>query len=398
MALFNGTVRQEGSRSNTNLVKSGHMAPATDWKLDPKFATSDMSAAFNDGVLFAYKYGGPGDEDVVIPKGRLIGVAKPMKDFETGTFKTVVTLPGLATGNNTVGVAPYNFTKDMLQEDRFGGNHPTAITLDYITVPYMPNIAPAATMDMAGVLDEESRISVQGKMPWGALIGAAQEGDFVKSTASGRFTKWTPGTDADHKRVGQILEMDLNSEPWGWIQWVLFDESARKEDDSVINRSGASNLPSDEGYPYDPQYKEGLNIFQQYQTQFVTNPTGIPGLHDGSGNYYGYGKNDTEFVDKAIGTAPVGVADNTLMVFQVTDMVGGAMKNLQAGVVVKIATVAVAADRLTINYATGQITVKLMAVDATKAITATFKSLNYGTPSYLDFKGVVGSASILLKM
>ena len=51
MALFNGTVRQEGSRSNTHLVKSGHMAPATDWKLDPKFASAEMSGVFKEGVL-----------------------------------------------------------------------------------------------------------------------------------------------------------------------------------------------------------------------------------------------------------------------------------------------------------------------------------------------------------
>lgn len=374
------------------------MSPATDWKLDPKFVAQEMSSVFNKGVLFSYKYGGPGDEEVVVPKGRVVGVAAAMRDFETNLAKTVVTLPGLALGGNSVGVAPYNFTKDMLQEDRFGGNHPSVITLDYITVPYMPGIAPAATMDMAGLLDEEQRISVVNKMPWGALIGAAQEGDYVKATASGRFTKWVAGTDADHKRIGQILEMDLNQEPWGFIQWVLFDQSARKEDDAVINRSGASNLPSDAGYPYDPTYRDGLTLNQSYQTQFVNNPTGIPGLHDGSGNYYGFGKNDTEYTDKAIGTVPAGVAADTLMAFQVTDYAGGAMKNLSEGVVVKIDGVVVAADRLTINYATGVITVKLAVLDAEKAVTATFKAAHYGTPSYLDFKGVVGSASILLKM
>lgn len=397
MPLFNGTIRNEGSRSNTSLVKSGHMAPATDWKLDPKFASAEMSGIFKEGVLFTYKYGGPGNEEIVIPKGRLVGVGAPMRDFETGTFKTTVTLPGLATNANTVGIAPYNFTKDMLQLDRFGGNHPTVITLDYVTVPYVPNIAPAATMDLAGVLEEEQAISVDNKMPWGALIGAAQEGDFVKATASGRFTKWVPGTDADHLRVGQILEMDLNQTPWGWIQWALFDPSARKEDDAVINRSGASNLPSDAGFPFDPAYRDGLTINESYQTQFVSNPTGIPGLHDGSGNYYGYGKNDTLY-KRALGTVPSDVTDAQEITYQLTDYAGNPIKNLQEGVVIKIADVAVAADRLVINYVSGTVKITMTLADADAAVTAEFKALSYGTPSYLDFKGVVGSASILLKM
>ncbi len=181
------------------------------------------------------------------------------------------------------------------------------------------------------------------------------------------------------------------------MKWVLWDESARKEDDTVINRSGTSSLPSDGGYPYDPTYEEGLNVLQQYQTQFVTNPTGIPGLHDGSGNYYGYGKNDTEYKDIALGTIPGGVQDNTLMIFQAKDFAGGSLKNIQQGVDFKIDGVSVAAERITIDYESGQITVKAMLVDASKAVTGTYKALHYGTPSYLDFKGVVGSVSILLK-
>ena len=37
------------------------------------------------------------------------------------------------------------------------------------------------------------------------------------------------------------------------------------DDDQFINRSGASNMPSDEGYPYDPTYPDGNTIFQNYQ-------------------------------------------------------------------------------------------------------------------------------------
>ena len=60
MALFNGNKRVEGSRSNTHLVKSGHMSPAEKWILDPQFKDNDMSSVFKDGVLFEYEYGGDG--------------------------------------------------------------------------------------------------------------------------------------------------------------------------------------------------------------------------------------------------------------------------------------------------------------------------------------------------
>ena len=56
MALFEGSKRIEGTRSNTHLVKSGHMSPAEDWLLDPYFMDKEMSSVFNDGVLLKYQY------------------------------------------------------------------------------------------------------------------------------------------------------------------------------------------------------------------------------------------------------------------------------------------------------------------------------------------------------
>ena len=398
MALYNGNKRIEGSRSNTALIKSGHMSPAEEWLLDPRFRDVSMSGVFRDGVLFTYQYGGPGTDEVVIPKGRVVGVSKPVKDYTTKKFKTTMTLPGMSTGNNVIGMVPYNICKDYFQMDRFGGNAPSIVTLDYVTLPYMPGVEPSVTMDAAGVLDEEKRISVDLKMPWGAVIGAGlAEGDYVKATASGRLVKWVRGTDDAIDAVGQILASDFNAEPWGWYKWMLMDESSKHEEDVFMNRSGASNLPSDGGYPYDATYTEGNNIFQQYQSELVTNPTGIPGLHDGSGNFTGYGKNDTDYANMMLGVAPTGVVDNTLMAFQAKDYAGGDMKNLQEGVKVTIDGVDVDATRVTINYKMGLITVKLMAADAGKDVKATFRAFHYGTDSYLDFKGVVGSFNILLK-
>ena len=397
MALFRGYQNQQGSRSNTALVRSGHMSPAEKWLLDPKFKDADMSGVFKDGVLFNYQYGGPGMDEVVIPKGRMVGVAPSVKDFVSKKYLTTITLPGLATGGNTIGMAPYNFTKDWFQMDRFGGNQPSVITLDYVELPYMPGFAAATTYDKKGVLEEEQMLSVDNRMPWGAVIGEVQNGDYVKATPSGRLTKWNPEKDKAHEIVGQVLASDLNAEPTGWLKWMLWEEQYKYEDDAFINRSGASNLPSDEGYPYDPTYADGNTIFQNYQSNLIHNPTGILGLHDGSGNYDGFGKNDTEYTDIVIGVID-SAKTNTVIQFQAKDFAGGALKNLQQGVTVKLNGTQVKAENVSVNYAKGLISVTVDSdINSETTVTATYKALHYGTPSWADFKGVQGAMYVLLK-
>lgn len=397
MALFRGYENQQGSRSHTALVRSGHMSPAEKWILDPTFLDKKMSSIFKDGVLFNYQYGGPGMDEVVIPKGRVVGVGTSVKDYVSKKFLASITLPGLALNANTIGMAPYNFTKDWFQMDRFGGNQPSIITLDYVELPYMPGFTAQTSYDVTGVLKEEQELSVDNRMPWGAVIGEVQNGDYVKATPSGRLTKWNPETDKPHEIVGQVLASDLNAEPTGWLKWMLWEEQYKYDDDQFINRSGASNMPSDEGYPYDPTYAEGNTIFQNYQSKLINNPTGIVGLHDGSGNYDGFGKNDTEYTDMEIGTVTAGISGGTIMQFQAVDFAGGKLSNLQNGIVVKIDGVEVNADRISVNYQKGLISVTMTAEDAGKTVTATYKALHYGTPSWADFKGVHGAMYVLLK-
>lgn len=399
MALFRGYENQQGSRSHTALTKSGHMSPAEKWILDPRFASAEMSSVFRDGVLIDYKYGGPGMTEVVIPKGRVVGVGNSVKDFVSKKYVASITLPGISLNNNTIGMAPFNYTKDMLQQDRLGGNAPVIITMEYVELPYMPGITPNTNYNMAGLLAEEQEITFQNKMPWGAVIGAVQNGDYVKATPSGRLTKWVSGTDKPEDIVGQILGSDLNAEPTGWMKWVLWEEQYKKEDDQFINRSGVSNLPTDEGYPYDPDYPEGNTIFQNYQSKLVSDPTGIIGLHDGSGNYDGFGKNDTEYKDIEIGIVASGTAKDTELTFQARDFAGGKLENLQEGVTVKLGSTALAAENIVgINYKKGTITIKLPSQAASETtVYASYKARHYGTPSYLDFKGVAGAMFVLLK-
>lgn len=398
MALFRGNEDIQGSRSHTALVKSGHMSPAEKWILDPRFKTAqELTAVFKDGVLFNYQYGGPGMTEVVIPKGRVVGVGSAVKDYVSKKYVATMTLPGMSLNNNIVGMAPYNFTKDWFQFDRFGGNQPSIITLEYVELPYAPDFEASTKYNMAGIIEEELEISVKNRMPWGAVIGQVQLGDYVKATPSGRLVKWVSGTDKPEDIVGQVLGSDLNQEPEGWLKWMLWEEQYRKDDDQFINRSGASNMPSDNGYPFDSTYPEGNTIFQNYQSNLVTNPTGIVGIHDGSGNYDGFGKNDTEYTNMNIGVIPAGTAANTIVQLHAVDFAGGALVNLQQGVVVKIDGTEVSADRITIDYQKGIINVTAAAGDAGKTVTATYKALHYGTPSWADFKGVQGAMFVLLK-
>lgn len=397
MALFEGYKTMNGTRSNTHLVKSGHMSPAEDWLLDPTFNDSDMSSVFNNGVLMKYEYGGPGVEDVVIPKGRVVGVGKQVKDRQAKVYKSTLTLPGLAHNNNTIGMAPYNFTKNYFQSaDRFGGNQLSVITMDYVALPWIPNVQASTNYNKTGLLKEEQDLSINLKMPWGAVIGECQPGDYVKATPSGRLVKWEK-SDGFETIVGQVLAGDFNQEPWGWMKWMLWEEAVRAEDDVFVNRSGASNLPGDYGYPFDPGYGAGNTTFEQYQSRNVSNPTGIPGLHDGSGAITGYGRNDNEYKDIELVELPGSVEEGTIMMIQAKNYAGLELKNLTEVIEVKINDVKVDADRYTVDYLKGIITITLKSTDASHKVKATYKAKHYGTPSYADFKGVQGTMFVLLK-
>lgn len=408
MALFEGYKRIDGSRSNTALIKSGHNSPAEEWMLDPRFKSDNkLSSVFRDGTLFTYMYGGPGMEEITIPKGRMVGVSTPKKDFVSGKFKTVMTLPGMALNHNTIGMVPFNLAKDLLQDDKFGGCQPSIITTDYVILPYIPSVQPATVSDTtydAGVtalLEEENALSVQNKMPWGCILGKLEVGDYVKSTASGRLTKWISGTDKPEEIVGQALACDLNAEPWGWLKWMLWEESAITSDDQFINRSGVSHLPTDYGYPYDPEYAEGNNVFQHVHSKALTDPTGIQGLHDGNGNFWGYGKNDTQYTDIEIGETPETLSGDTLMVFQCKDFAGGDLTNLKEPMGADVFEFKIDGQKVdieSVNYKKGQVTIKLKTANAgKKKVTGSYKANHFGTSSYLDFKGVAGAFNILLK-
>lgn len=385
MALFSGynTIKPD-SRSRIGALQIGeHESPAEDWVTDPTLP-----------VVLKNPYGGPGYEDVVIPMGRLVAVAEPVKVY-TGKYKTVLTL---ANGENpVVGVAPYNFTKDYSNDDRFGGNKPAIITNKYIRLPYIPSSTDSAMC------------------PWGHVTGdGITVGDYLKPTANGQFTKWT---DEDDPRqiVGQILAKDFNQEMMGWLKMAMWAESMKYDDEIYQNfykqvfgaEGNGNNMVGGYGpmnNPYFPQYRDGTIRMDRYGylNDYQTRHTGIPGLTDGAGRAL------TRFSGKTLGTIPADTAEGTVIIFQIKDEAGNNAVDIinstdnDKKFVLKVGGAAVTEGddngQFRINYATGQVQYKTGADDAGKTVTADYCLRFYGTPSYIDFKGCIGVFNVLLKM
>lgn len=376
MALFQGkNTMKPDSRSRMGALQIGeHESPAEDWVTDPLLP-----------VVLKNPYGGPGMEDVVVPMGRLIAVGEPVQVY-TGKFKTTVTI---ANGTNPViGVAPYNFVKDMSNNDRFGGNKPAIITNKYIRLPYIPS---SADSDLC---------------PWGHVTGdGITNGDYLKATSKGQFTKWDSSTDDINQRVGQILAKDFNQEVMGWMKMAMWEEQAKYDDEIFQNYYDKQpNAKPGYGYPYTQEYRNGTINMEKYgyHNQFEQIQTGIPGLTDGQG------RSLTRFSNKALGNIAAVAAAGDTMVFQILDEAGFPMVDIVKSTdparkfVLKVNGVTVTEGsgngEYAINYKTGVITYKSSGTDDGQAVTADYCAYFYGTPSYFDFRGAIGVFNVLLKL
>lgn len=351
MALFEGFKRKPGTRSNTQLVISHGDSPAEKWIQDPTLP-----------VLFDYEYGGPGQKNVVISKGMIVALSgTTVKDFETGKHVPVLTI---ANGSNKpVGMVPYNISKyDPLY---FGGNQPAIITREYVELPYIPDATKAANIK------------------WGAVYGAGiVAGDHLKpgtGANAGQLTKWVDG-DPVSQLSAQVLAVETDQEPLGWLKWAMWDETAKREDDSFINRNNAG-VPGDNGFPYDPNYKTGTQDMDGYLSDFTTNPTGIPGLTDGA--------NRNLYVYTFTRTIANGESGTTILF-------GLGKTNLIEVTTATLAAADVKAD-LVVNKKDGVVSYAVPAGSDTKTLTVNFRINHPGTLPGWDFDGAVGAVRLLLK-
>jgi len=355
MALIPGMNYQLKSRSaNSRLIVSGTDQLPESFLLDPDLP-----------ILIKYPFGWPGMTEVVIPKGLAVAVGPAQVDFETGKKKPVLTI---ATGANPyVGIAPYNICKKY--NDQLVGNEPTFIRNAYIELPYIPNAADCAAVK------------------YGAVYGELKEGDIVTvssdSSNKGHLTKWTE-SNGIAQIVGQVIAIEAEQEPWGWFKWVMWDETARNED--KVEPAWAQNAtPTDNGYPYEPAYRDGTIDTDHYHNPYMLNPKGIKGLTDGSA------RASTNWSETF--TVPAGSAEGDKLIVNLS------YKNVIPGSVgVAIGGRAVAADNLAIDHKNGSVTITLPEgyTDAT-AGSITYKSYMYGTPPGWDYVGAVGVVRILLK-
>lgn len=351
-SLFGGAQIVQGSQSNFGLFISEGDMPAEKFIVDPTLP-----------ILFTYPYGGTEVQDVVIAKGMVVAIKGFTKDVETGKMVPVITI---ADGTNIpIGIAPYNFAKEDIY--RFKGNRPAVLRKGYLQLPYIPDPNDAAAVNHGVVTGEDLQL-----------------GDFLKPAPGGKLTKWIEGQDSVKQIVGQVLALELDQEPHGLLKYVMWPEEAKYQD--YRRPEGLTDqLNQDEGFPYDPKYRDGTLNKPDYLNQYLLNPTGIPGLTDGMGRSY--------TVWKKVFTIPAGSTAGTKFVYTMDhkDLIKESVK-------VFINNTEVPATNISVDAKAGVVTVTLPAdiTDATP-IEIQYRALFYGTPPAWNYKGAVGAVRFVLK-
>lgn len=388
MALIGqGAFLRPNSRSHTNLVKSPGDAPNVQYVIDP-----------NLPGLFEYPYAANRRfSKVVIPKGTICATGPAVRDYLTLKYRNIITF---ADGNNNpVGVASTSFFRrfktdydsdgnpvEVIAHDEFGADdfQPTIITREYIEVPYLPNPQDVYTYD------GEDEINGM-KFMWGcatneseANVGTANElkaGDYVKAGKYGKFVKWIPGVDGAEKIVGQVLELETDLPPLGWLKMV---EPVFEGYDSGREEWTPEPAPEDGSMVYDPEYKWPLTADYRSPGAWKTIGGGFKGLSDG---------------------AQIALTTRIQRFTVTSDGDGGLNNVFFLDPVLKILkeTISVTIDGEDATYTYDEKAQKLTVTgaEADDVVVVTYKvdpeSL-VGTPPAWDYAGSVGAVRILLKL
>lgn len=345
MALMpNISYQLKNRTANARLVVSGIESPAESFIADPSLP-----------VLFENPFGFPGLREVVIPKGVAVAINGRLVDPETGTKKTVLTI---ADGTKPyVGIAPYNICKK--HEDQMVGNEPSFIRQAYIELPYIPNADDCALVK------------------YGAVHGDINVGDYVMVSKDpnnkGHLTKYD-GQDP-LTVVGQVVAIEDEAEPWGWFKWVMFDDATKKE--LYPEPDFARNaVPTENGYPYDPRYRNGVEM-SKYRA------TGIPGLTDGA--YRGSQRVPFEI--------PAGQKVHEISLGTDFGLVANGLVKVYVG------GLELPVNQFSVDYENAKITITLpwaADTDLSGYVIVQNKTDYIGTPPGWDYVGAAGVARILI--
>jgi hypothetical protein len=381
----------KGSRSFSHLVKSPGDAPAVEYIIDSRLKG-----------LFEYFYGGWNLSKVVLPKGTLVGVNRQEKDFRTLQYRPALTFAG-TDSVAALGLAPMSYFRrfnddgtvahDLPEGDDY---QPGIITRELVEVPYLPNpeyvYADPTNVASATMADALTAL----KFWWGCATNVKtlfdagntlKEGDFVKAGPFGKFVKWVAGTDSPHLIVGQVLGMELNVPPDGFLKYIepeVYTNALRSNGD-LRDEEQPQPYTADGPY-YDPDFKWPLTSDYRSPQAWKTIGSGIEGLTDGEQMAYRKSKGSLAATETEITIQ----ADQLVTILRVT-------KVTVAGE--EVALEGVGAVTVSINKTTNAITVSGITADAGNAqeVVVEYKIDAVGVPPAWDFAGSVGVAQILLK-
>lgn len=252
MPLFPEVNTYYKGRTHTQLVISEGVSPAEKW-----------IPSATEAVKFQYAFGPEGNQNVVIPKGKIVTLSGLEWDYETEHYVPAMKI-ATAASTHVIGVNHHNVYER--RRDRFSGNAPAIITREYIELPLFTSETDAAAIKFGAA--------------WAADPSAIL-GRFVKADNAGNFQLADPATDNYAKVVGQILGIETDVPPAGFLQYFL-EMTDNEYTDFVKQMSYAPSAGKAPGqdtydvgtYPLGASYLEAANRMRDWNK-------GIPRLTDG---------------------------------------------------------------------------------------------------------------------
>lgn len=251
MPLFPEVNTYYKGRTHTQLVVSEGVAPAEKW-----------IPSASEAVKFQYAFGPEGNQNVVIPKGKIVTLAGLEWDYETEHNVPAIKIAKEA-DTNVIGVNHHNVYER--RRDRFSGNAPTVITREYIEVPVF------TTQNAAN--------DIKFGAAWNADPGSML-GKFVKSDNYGNFQVAT-GAEGYGQVIGQVLGVETDVPPAGFLQYFMemSDNDYTKFVQDMSYAPSAGKTP-DQGIYDSGTYPLGTSYLQQANAMQGWN-SGIERLTDG---------------------------------------------------------------------------------------------------------------------
>ena len=428
MASYLDTITGYGGRSYNTLVVSEGDMPAE------AFLPSS-----SEEVKFEFQFGPEGNQNVIIPKGKILAAAAPEYDPLTETYRPAVKICG--EGEAPIGVAPYNVyeTRFMVESE----NTVSPITRNYIQVPLFSEDygTVAASIGFGAAWTPNKAETIVGK--------------YVVSDANGNFKAVEDGVDPVDMSlvVGQVLAVETNIPTAGFLQYCL--ELGNADYTAFINKTrevlgianNASNRQANKAFAdmakfaigmggyatkgqfakdYLVQLRGGIRFLTDafFKTRerktFEANNWGKAVIVAGEGSGIEVGEGNTLTYTKDNHTAHVPVV---AIKFDKKDEVLSKAVKLLAGAngvipefsdlpefqnghaalpVVKVGGTAINDNYIKVDYVNNMVYAYLAGVELTdgeltlsvEADVVTTKEV--GIPAYMDFKGCVGMAKILL--